>query len=191
MTTDTTTADTTETIFALSADALAKADAIVARYPEKRSATLPLLHLAQEERGFIDDALIQWVAAKTDVPAVDVLGVVTFYPMFRQKPIGRRHIRVCRTLSCALRGAQETMAAFEKEFGINRGETAPDGSVTLEFVECIAACGSGPVVHVDHALHENITPKKVPALVAAIRASLADADYGKRQPKPNSPEWQG
>jgi NADH-quinone oxidoreductase subunit E len=132
-----------------------------------------------------------WVAGQTGVTPIEVLGVVTFYPLFRQEPVGRRHIRVCRSLSCALCGAYSTMEALEKEFACKRGETSADGTVTLEFVECIASCGSGPVVHVDGALHENITADKVPALAAAIRASLNDPDYGRNPPVPGTPEWNG
>jgi NADH-quinone oxidoreductase subunit E len=164
---------------------------ILARYPEKRSAVMPLLHRAQAEHGFISDDTIQQVAQLTGVPAVDVLGVVTFYPMFRQSPAGRRQIRVCRTLSCALCGGYDTMTALENEFGIKRGETTADGSVSLEFVECLASCGTGPVVQVDHALYEQVTADKVPALAAKIRASLDDPHYAKHSIKPNTPEWNG
>jgi NADH-quinone oxidoreductase subunit E len=176
---------------ALTPESLAKADEIIARYPEKRSATLPLLHLAQEERGWIDDEIIRWVAELTGVAPVEVLGVVTFYPMFRRQPVGRRHVRVCRTLSCALRGAYHTMETLEETFGCRRGETTADGGVTLEFVECIASCGTGPVVQVDHALHEGVTPDKAKAFASAVLASLDDPTYGATAPIPDSPEWNG
>ncbi|MDR1497288.1 MAG: NAD(P)H-dependent oxidoreductase subunit E [Puniceicoccales bacterium] len=175
----------------LSSSALDRADEIQGRYPEKRSATLPLLHLAQEELGWISDEIIQWVAAKTETSPIDVLGVVTFYPMFKQGPSGRRHVRVCRTLPCALRGACHTMEVLEKEFGCKHGETTADGSVSLEYVECLAACGSGPVVQVDHALYENLTPDKAKTLAEAVRNSLADPSYGLTPPGPDSPEWEG
>lgn len=175
----------------LKPETLARADEIIARYPDKRSATLPLLHLAQEDHGWICHEIIEWVAEKVGTTPMEVLGVVTFYPMFHQKPIGKRHVRVCRTLSCALRGAYHTMEALEKEFGCQRGETTGDGSVTLEFVECIAACGTGPVVHVDHALHEEITPDKVKELADNIRATLNDPDYGKKPFVPGTAEWKG
>jgi NADH-quinone oxidoreductase subunit E len=176
-------------------EVLARVGEIVGRYPDKRSAMLPLLHLAQETNGWISDEIMRWVAEQTGATPIEVLGVVTFYPMFRREPAGRRHVRVCRTLSCALRGAYDTMEALEKEFACQRGETSADGAVTLEFVECIASCGSGPVVHVDRALHENVTPDKVPALAAGIRASLVEGDgegnAGRKSPVPGSPEWNG
>ncbi|MDR0536278.1 MAG: NAD(P)H-dependent oxidoreductase subunit E [Puniceicoccales bacterium] len=177
--------------FAPSPGMLEAAAAIVARYPEPRSATLPLLHRVQEENGWISLGAMRWVAEKTGRTPIEVLGVVSFYPMFRQAPSGRRHVRVCRTLSCALRGAEDTMRALEKELGCKRCETTADGAVTLEFVECLACCATGPVVQVDHALHEGVTPARVPALAAAVRASLSEKDHGLRPPVPGSPEWNG
>ncbi len=166
----------------LKPETLAKADKIIAKYPQKRSATLPLLHLAQEELGYITDAAMKWIASKLGIEPINVYEVVTFYPMFRLAPIGRRHVKVCRTLSCALRGSYKTMEAFEKEFGCKRGETSADGNFTLEFVECLACCGTGPVVQVDHLLYEKVTPDTVPALAKKIRESLDDKNYGKTEP---------
>lgn len=176
----------------LKPETLAKADKIVALYPQKRSATLPLLHLAQEELGYVTDAAMKWIAAKLEIEPINVYEVVTFYPMFRLNPIGKRHVKVCRTLSCALRGSYKTMEALEKEFGCKRGETSEDGNVTLEFVECIACCGTGPIVQVDHLLYEKVTPESVPELAEKIRASLNEPDYGKKAPKlADSVEWLG
>jgi len=151
------------------------ASQILARYPEKRSATLPLLHLVNERCGFVNNAAIAWVAEKTQTPPVDVLATLTFYPMFRNAPAGRRQVRVCRTLPCALCGSEETMRALENTLGVKCGETSADGAVSLEFVECLASCGTGPVVQVDDTLWENVAPDKAPALAAAIRASLEKA----------------
>lgn len=176
----------------LSPETLAEADRIIAKYPRKRSATMPLLHLAQEALGFISDAAMRWIAAKLEIEPIDVYEVVTFYPMFRLAPIGRRHVKVCRTLSCALRGSYKTMEALEKEFGCARGETSADGNVTLDFVECLACCGTGPVVQVDHLLYEKVTPDAVPALAEKIRASLDDPAYGKTEPRfDDRAEWLG
>lgn len=176
----------------LKAETLEKADKIIAKYPVKRSATLPLLHLAQEELGYVTDASMKWIAAKLEIEPINVYEVVTFYPMFRLNPIGKRHVKICRTVSCALRGSYKTMEALEKEFDCKRGETSADGSVTLEFVECLACCGTGPIVQVDHLLYEKVTPEAVPALAEKIRASLDDPDYGKKAPSlSNRTEWLG
>ena len=134
---------------ALKPETLAQAPAIIAQYPQKRSATMPLLHLVQEDRGYITQDDMTWVAGLVGVTPMQVLEVVTFYPMYRQSPIGRRHVRVCRTLSCALMGGYKTCETFEQEFGTKLGETSADGEVTIEFVECLASCGTAPVVMID------------------------------------------
>ena len=132
-----------------------------------------------------------WVAEKVGVTPIQVLEVVTFYPMFRQQAIGRRHVKVCRTLSCALRGSYALMESLEKSLNCPRGETSADGNFTLEFVECIADCGCGPVVQVDHALHENVAPEKAAEFSEQIKNSLKDSNYGKTKPQPGTPEWNG
>lgn len=144
-------------------------DEVITHYPVKRSATLPLLHLIQEDAGYISPEAIEWVAAKLELQPINVYEVVTFYPMFRQKPIGRRHIKVCRTLSCALMGGYKTCAAFEQEFNTHRGEISPDGEVTIEFVECLASCGTAPVVMIDDDLHEKVDCAKAKQLSDEIK----------------------
>ena len=152
---------------------------------------MPLLHLVQEDRGYITQEDMAWVAEKVGVTPIQVLEVVTFYPMFRQQAIGRRHVKVCRTLSCALRGSYALMESLEKSLNCPRGETSADGNFTLEFVECIADCGCGPVVQVDHALHENVAPEKAAEFSEQIKNSLKDSNYGKTKPQPGTPEWNG
>ena len=154
----------------LKPETFTKIDEVITHYPVKRSATLPLLHLIQEDAGYISDAAIEWVAAKLELQPINVYEVVTFYPMFRRKPIGRRHIKVCRTLSCALTGGYKVCERFEQEFDTHRGEISPDGEVTIEFVECLASCGTGPVVMIDDDLHEKVDEAKVKQLADQIRA---------------------
>lgn len=150
-------------------------DEVITHYPVKRSATLPLLHLIQEDAGYISDEAIAWIAIKLELELINVLEVVTFYPMFRRHPIGRRHVKVCRTLSCALRGGYKTCETFEKEFNTHAGPThiSPDGEVTVEFVECLASCGTAPVVMIDEQLHENVDCEKARRLAAQIKAEAA------------------
>ena len=148
-------------------------DDVITHYPVKRSATLPLLHLIQEDIGYIPQQAIEWIAAKLELEPINVYEVVTFYPMFRQKPIGRRHIKVCRTLSCALMGGYKTCETFEKEFHTHRGEISPGGEVTVEFVECLASCGTAPVVLIDDDLYENVDENKARQLSAQIKAEAA------------------
>ncbi|HTL67082.1 MAG TPA: NADH-quinone oxidoreductase subunit NuoE [Lacunisphaera sp.] len=157
---------------------LKRIDEVITHYPVKRSAALPLLHLVQEDAGWISPEAIEWIAQKLELQPINVYELVTFYPMFRQQPIGRRHVKVCRTLSCALTGGYKVCERFEQEFGCKRGEISPDGEVTIEFVECLASCGSGPVVMIDDDLHERVDAAKVKELSDRIRAE-AKARGGK------------
>jgi NADH-quinone oxidoreductase subunit E len=157
----------------LKPDTLKRIDEVITHYPVKRSATLPLLHLIQEDIGYISPEAIEWIAAKLELQPINVYELVTFYPMFRQKPIGRRHIKVCRTLSCALMGGYKTCETFEHEFKTHRGEISPDGEVTVEFVECLASCGTAPVVLIDDDLHENVDAAKAKALSDQIKREAA------------------
>jgi NADH-quinone oxidoreductase subunit E len=154
----------------LKPETLRSIDEVIPRYPAKRSAALPLLHLVQEDQGYIASEAIEWIAGKLGVAPISIYELVTFYPMFRTKPIGRRHIRVCRTLSCALMGGYKTCAEFERQFATRRGEVSPDGEVTIEFVECLASCGTAPVVMIDDELHERVDCEKARALSDGIRA---------------------
>ncbi len=150
----------------------------IGHYPaeRKRSASLPLLHLWQEHFGFISDEGITWIAAKLGLEPINILELVTFYPMFRQAPAGRKHIRVCRTLSCAMAGAyplMENLASLTKIDRQHQGagmhnpvSVSPDGEYSIEFVECLASCGTAPVCMVDDDLHENVAPESAPDLFA-------------------------
>jgi len=154
----------------LKPETLSKIYEVITHYPVKRSATLPLLHLIQEEVGYIPEDAITWIAAKLELEPINVYEVVTFYPMFRRQPIGRRHIKVCRTLSCALLGGYKTCETFEKEFNTHRGEVSPDGEVTVDFVECLASCGTAPVVLIDDELHEKVDCVKAKQIADQIKA---------------------
>jgi NADH-quinone oxidoreductase subunit E len=154
----------------LKPETLQRIDEVITHYPEKRSAALPLLHLVQEEVGYISREATEWIAEKLGLQPINIHELVTFYPMFRQAPIGKRHIKVCRTLSCALVGAYRTCESLQKEFGVDHvGGTSPDNEVTIEFVECLASCGTAPVVMVDDVLHEKVTPEKAKDLANQIR----------------------
>ena len=140
-------------------------DERITHYPvSKRSAVLPVLHLLQHHFRFIDQDSINWTAEKLELEPINVLEVVTFYPGFRQKAPGKYHIRVCRTLSCAMAGAYETMEKICDVAGIDRSgvshhdpiAVSKDGKFSIEFAECLASCGTGPVVMVEDDFHENI-----------------------------------
>jgi NADH-quinone oxidoreductase subunit E len=163
-------ADVARAPLVLKPETTARIDEVITHYPVKRSAALPLLHLVQEDTGYVSDTAIEWIAAKLDLQPINVYELVTFYPMFRRHPIGRRHVKVCRTLSCALVGAYKVCDKFKEEFGVELNEVSKDGEVTVEFVECLASCGSGPVVMIDDDLHEKVDEKRAAALSAQIRA---------------------
>ncbi len=145
-----------------------KMDEAIARYPSahKRSAAMPLLHLWQEHFGFISDEAVLWIAEKLGLQPINILELVTFYPMFRQHPPGKTHIRVCRTLSCAMAGGFELMDKLCTSFGIQRppdGDAmhnpitvSADGNYSIEFVECLASCHTAPVCMIGEQLHENV-----------------------------------
>ena len=147
-----------------------KMDAAIARYPHdhRRSAAMPLLHLWQEHFGFISEDAVTWIAAKLGLQPINILELVTFYPMFRQEPAGKTHIRVCRTLSCAMAGSFQLMENLCAATGIKperHGEgmhnpisVSADGNYSIEFVECLASCGTAPVCMVNEDLHENVNP---------------------------------
>jgi NADH-quinone oxidoreductase subunit E len=151
-------------------DTLRRIDEVIPHYPVKRSAALPLLHLVQEDQGYVSDEAVEWVAARLGLAPINIYELVTFYPMFRRKPIGRRHIRVCRTLSCAIMGSYRTCAEFQRQFNTGLGEVSPGGDVTVEFVECLASCGTAPVVMIDDELHEKVDAAKARALADRIKA---------------------
>jgi NADH-quinone oxidoreductase subunit E len=157
----------------LKPDTLRRIDEVIPHYPQKRSAALPLLHLVQEDQGYVAKEAIEWIAQKLEVPPIAIYELVTFYPMFRQQPIGRSHIRVCRTLSCALLGGYKTCEEFERQFDTHRNQVSPDGEVTIEFVECLASCGTAPVVMIDDELHLKVDCTKARELSAKIKAEAA------------------
>ena len=155
--------------FALSADHEQKLTDILTRYPNKMAACIPLLHICQDQNGWISPEIIDYVAQKLELPTAHVQGVVTFYTLFNQKPVGKHQVWVCRTLPCALRGSDSILHHCEKKLGIHAGETTSDGAITLRTAECLASCGTAPMMQVDKAYHENLTPEKVDAILDQLR----------------------
>jgi NADH-quinone oxidoreductase subunit F len=154
-------------------------DEAIGHYPpdQKRSAALPLLHFWQEHFGFITDDAVTWIAAKLGLQPINILELVTFYPMLREKRAGKTHIRVCRTLSCAMAGSYQVMEKLCAATGIKRGNhgdpvsVSADGNYSIEFVECLASCGTAPVCMVNDDLHENIQPDNATSIVSEAAVS--------------------
>ena len=139
-------------------------------YPDRHSAVLPALRMAQERHdGWLPPEALHEVADALDVTPAYCQAVASFYDMFHLEPVGRHLVEVCTNISCALVGAQQTLEAFERELGVRPGETTEDGGVTLRTVECAGGCGWGPVVAVDHRYREPVRPDDVAAIVEELR----------------------
>ncbi len=147
---------------------LDEADALVARYPDPKSALLPLLHLAQREIGWVSPEAQVWAAERLELSPVMVQGVASFYTMFNMKPVGRYHIQLCKTLSCSLRGSAEIRKRIHERIGIGPGETSADGMFTLTEVECLGACGTAPAMMVGDAYHEQLSVERLDEILDAI-----------------------
>ena len=138
-------------------------------YHDAQAALLPVLHVAQDQFGWLSGEAIDLVARRLALPRMHVVSVVSFYTMFHTQPVGRHHIQVCRTISCAMAGAPSIVRHIEEKLGIGPGEVTPDGRFSLEEVECLALCGSGPAMLVNKTEYENLSPQKVDAILDACK----------------------
>lgn len=149
-------------------------EAIIARYPDSRSAIMPLLHLAQDSGGFVAQEDLETIADLLGLSTGYVDSVCSFYSMYKREPVGRYLITVCTNLSCGLCGADELVKHLERRLGIKAGETTPDGLVTLEVTgECLAACDGAPALQVNTEYAERMTPERADELIAALRQGKA------------------
>jgi NADH-quinone oxidoreductase subunit E len=148
--------------FALSEERERELTTILSRYPNKMAACIPALHLCQDaNENWVSPDVIDFVARRLDLSPAHVKGVVTFYSLFNEAKPGKHQVWVCRTLSCALRGSGELIEHCEKRLGVHLGETTKDGKITLRTAECLASCGTAPVMQVDKTYHENLTVESV------------------------------
>lgn len=149
------------TKFALSPEREKHVEEILARYPNPKAACIPVLHVCQDQIGWISEEAMQFVADRLSLSTAHVKGVVTFYTLFNKEPVGKHQVWVCRTLSCALRGSDEILHHCEKRLGVSPGQTTKDGKVTLRTAECLASCGTAPMMQVDKDYYENLTTAEV------------------------------
>ena len=147
----------------------ARFDALAARYTVKRSALVPMLLYAQDEIGYISDAVVVEVAQRVGVTELEVRNVATYYSMLRFRPVGRYHVQVCTNISCMLRGANEIYERFQQELGVASGVVTADGLFSLEEVECIGACSWAPAIQVNYDFHDELTPWLVAGILAGYR----------------------
>ncbi|CAN5912848.1 NADH-quinone oxidoreductase subunit NuoE [soil metagenome] len=149
---------------------LATALEIIARYPRRRSATIPLLHLAQEQDGWVSEAAMEHVAELVGSTPAEVLGTCSFYEMFKRHPVGTYLVNVCTNISCLVMGGEELLHHAEGTLGIRAGSTTADGTFTLEDVECIAACTEAPCLQVNYRYFHRITHDEFDGVVDDLRA---------------------
>jgi NADH-quinone oxidoreductase subunit E len=149
--------------FALSAERERELEQILARYPNLMAACIPVLHLCQEANdNWVNDDVIEFVAKRLELSRAHVKGVVTFYTLFNRERPGKHQVWVCKTLSCALRGSDQIIDHCKRRLGIAElGATSKDGKVTLRTAECLAACGTAPVMQVDKTYYENLSIEEV------------------------------
>jgi NADH-quinone oxidoreductase subunit E len=152
------------------AENTALAEDIIGRYPVKRSALIPLLHLAQEQDGYLTEDAMEHVAELVGVTTAQVLGTASFYEMFKREPVGDYVVNVCTNISCMLRGGEDLLEHLEARLGIHAGSTTPDGKFTLEDVECIAACTEAPCMQVNYRYFHRVTHDQVDELLEDLRA---------------------
>jgi NADH-quinone oxidoreductase subunit E len=139
-------------------------------YPTLEALTLPALHIAQRASGgWLPEAAIEGVAALLDLPVARVAGVVSFYDMYHERPVGRHRIRVCTNLSCQLRGAEEIMETIGRELGVAEGDVTPDGRASFVHFECLGSCDTAPMMMVDDDYHENLTPERARQVVRSLK----------------------
>jgi len=150
------------------AGARARAEEIVAQYPRPKSAILPLAHLAQDEEGWLSPSAMEEIAQLTGVTAADVLGTCSFYTMFKRRPCGKLVVSVCTNVTCLVTGGPEVLEHLEDRY-------ASDPEVTVEEVECLAACGGAPAVQVNYEFHERVTPDEAEAIVEAYKSGKRPA----------------
>jgi NADH-quinone oxidoreductase subunit E len=143
---------------------------IIDRYPVARSAMIPLLHLAQEQDGYVSEDAMQHIAELLDVTPAEVLGTCSFYEMFKLEPVGEYVVNVCTNISCLLCGGEDLLEHLEQRLGVRAGSTTPDGKFTLEDVECIAACTEAPCMQVNYRYFHRVSHEQVDQLLDDLRA---------------------
>jgi NADH-quinone oxidoreductase subunit E len=152
------------------ADHLTVAHEIISRYPVKKSALIPLLHLSQEQNGYITDDAMEHIAELVGVTPAEVLGTCSFYEMFKREPVGKYMVNICTNISCQLLGAEELLHHAEHTLKVKPGGTTADGLITLEDVECLAACTEAPCLQVNYRYFNKVSPADFDQLVADLRA---------------------
>jgi NADH-quinone oxidoreductase subunit E len=148
-----------------------KFDTVIARYPVKRSAIVPLLMFAQDEIGFVSDEAIEEIARRVGVKPIEVVEDIGYYSMLRRRSIGKYNLQVCTNISCMLRGGEQILEHCAKKLGIGHKQTTPDGVFSLEEVECLGACCGAPAMQVNYDYYEYLTAEKIDTLIERLKNS--------------------
>jgi NADH-quinone oxidoreductase subunit E len=151
-----------------------KFDQVIARYPVKRSAIVPLLMFGQDEIGYVSDELVEEIARRVEVGPIEVIEDIGYYSMLHRRPIGKYNFQVCTNISCLLRGGEDILDRCSKLLGIGHKQTTPDGLFSLEEVECLGACCGAPAMQVNYDYYENLTPEKIDRLVEQFKSGRTE-----------------
>jgi len=152
-----------------SPESLKRFEEIVGRYPRKEAALIPILSMAQKEFGYLSLEAMEYVARIMGLPPARVYSVTSFYTMLNMKPVGKYHVQICRTLPCALMGAERMTACLKEKLRIQLGETTPDGHFTLTEVECLASCGTAPMMQINEDYYESLTEEKLDDILEGLK----------------------
>lgn len=157
--------------FKFTSENIARINKEIQKYPLKKPAVMATLYIAQEQNGYISNEVIKEVATILDMTSEEVLGVVTFYTMYYQKPMGKNHIQVCTNVSCMLRGGYEIWKQVKDKLGIDDMGVTSDGLFSLEEVECMGSCGTAPMLAVNEDYYENLSKEKVEEIINSLSKS--------------------
>jgi NADH-quinone oxidoreductase subunit E len=167
---------TTETMSIFSPQLASRFDTLVEKYPLKRSALIPMLLYAQDEIGYLSDAVIDEISHRLSLTSLEVRNVATYYSMLRFKPVGKYNVQVCTNISCMLRGAYDLFEHLEEKLGIGHKGVTADGLFSLEEVECIGVCCWAPAIQVNYDFHDELTNDKADEVLASYRAKETKGD---------------
>lgn len=153
----------------LSPQSMKRIKEVMTHYPNKQAALLPILHIVQEEKGYVPAEMEVDIAEAVEVPVVKVREVITFYTLFNRQPVGKYHVQMCRTISCTLCGHRELLKYVKEKLGIEAGQTSPDGKYTLNVVECLAACEMAPAMQINEKYYGSLTPQRIDEILAGLK----------------------
>ncbi len=162
--------------FEFNKDNLEKIETLKSRYPSPKALSLPCLWMAQYQEGFISLEAIEVIAKLIDWAPMEIYRVATFYTMFNLEPVGKYHIQLCKTLSCALCGKAEMLSHLKNRLELSPGESSEDGRFTLTQVECLGSCGTAPVMQINDRYYENLTPEKIDVILDSLGKELSDRE---------------